>query len=378
MANDIDWRSSGVSEGDITVEMLSPTNLTDSYGVLDGVILSGSKLSASYYGETRTSGTLKYEGNGWRRGSFLRVIYNSKTDSRLKRVLGTYVATSDPAVRDHGSWVTTLSLQSAGLYTLSKDPHAEPWVLNSGAYVRDAMHSILKSVNRPYTDDAHSNKYVSSAVVLERDKTTLSWLNSLASMSGLRLECNQNGSTAIKDYIQPSQKPANMTLDLSDPRGVVVNTNIKRTTDYLSIPGQTAVVFRYTTNEKTSDNKTEAVEHYITATATATGNAAPSVRGYNVVNYYNLSNLDPQTQWHAQELADQYLREQTHETVEWTIKTTYLPLWEGDVINLVVPDGVNGYSGTRKCLVKSVDIDLDTMALSLSLKETNDYTDLTD
>ena len=40
------------------------------------------------------------------------------------------------------------------------------------------------------------------------------------------------------------------------------------------------------------------------------------------------------------------------------------------MVSLVVPDGEERYRGARKCLVKSVDLALDTMQMKLTLKET--------
>lgn len=365
----VDWRSSAVSEGTITVDMVSPNNPDQVYGQLDGIIRSGSSISSAYYGDNRTSGSLKFAGDGWVLGSFLRISYTSEAAGG-KRTIGTYVATENPATRKNGQWITTLTLQSAGLYTLSKDNNPYPWTLNAGAHVREAMHEILNSRNRPYSDMASSDTSVSSTIVLERGHTTQSWLYSLADIANLRLDCDQNGRTLIQDYVAPSKKTASMTLDISDSRGVIINSGIKRSTDYLSYPGESAVVFRYTTSEKDSSGKMKSVEHYITGVATATGNAAPNVRGYTVTDYHNVSELNPQTARHAQELATQYLAENSVETVEWSLSTSYLPLWEGDVVDLIIPDGVNGYSGKRHCLVKSVDIDLETMQLDLVLKET--------
>lgn len=43
----------------LTFQMVSPTNIEQVYGELDGVDLSGSSLTAAYYTDTRTSGKLR-------------------------------------------------------------------------------------------------------------------------------------------------------------------------------------------------------------------------------------------------------------------------------------------------------------------------------
>ena len=54
---------------------VSPTNLNDVRGVLTGVDLGASSLTASYYTDTRTSGSLRVCDDSWVRGSFIRVVH---------------------------------------------------------------------------------------------------------------------------------------------------------------------------------------------------------------------------------------------------------------------------------------------------------------
>ena len=89
-----------------------------------------------------------------------------------------------------------------------------------------------------------------------------------------------------------------------------------------------------------------------------------------MTDFRSLSELSPQTVARAQQLANQYLKEQAAELITWELTTTYLPIWEGDVVDLVINDGMNAYRGVRKCLVKNIELDLATMTMHLTLKET--------
>jgi hypothetical protein len=89
-----------------------------------------------------------------------------------------------------------------------------------------------------------------------------------------------------------------------------------------------------------------------------------------VTDFRTVNELSPATQATADALAKQYLAKGAVEQVEWELSTIYLPLWEGDVVDLVVRDGEAQYQGTRKCLVKSGTIDLEHMRMKLTLKET--------
>ena len=97
---------------------------------------------------------------------------------------------------------------------------------------------------------------------------------------------------------------------------------------------------------------------------------AHAKRGYTVTNFVSVSDLTNHSAAEAQKRAETLLKRDQRELVEWQLTTTYLPLWEGDVVELVVHDGMKDYQGVRKCLVKIVDIDLLHMTMQLTLKET--------
>ena len=96
-----------------------------------------------------------------------------------------------------------------------------------------------------------------------------------------------------------------------------------------------------------------------------------AVRGYNVVDFRELTEMSPATAARAQQLAKQYLAADSIEHVEWQLSTIYLPIWEGDTVELVISDGEEAYQGVRHCLVKNVELKLSDMTMQLTLKETS-------
>ena len=72
----MDIKDSALSEGTISVFMVSQTNLNNSLGELRDVDLSSSSLTYDYYSDTRTSGKLTFHGaSQYIRGSFIRIVY---------------------------------------------------------------------------------------------------------------------------------------------------------------------------------------------------------------------------------------------------------------------------------------------------------------
>ena len=346
----------------VEVEMVSPSNVNDSMGVLDGVELASSKLTCGYYTDTRTSGTLRVVGDGWRRGSFLRVRARVPELSH-DRVLGTYIVTADDAARQDGTWVYDLELKSV-LHGLSTDVRPANWALAKNAYALKAMRQLLELAGRPYDlSDAVDYRY-KTAKVFEGGKTRLERMFQLCEDSGNRLDVDPMGRVTVSRYVAPANRAWTYVLQPGSARGMVAD-GLQRSTDWLSMRTESSVRFTYSTGEGK-----KAKEHVITATARqASGNTAQK-RGYVVSDYHELTEMSPKTAARATQLAKQYLSQSSKEQVEWKLSMPYLPIWEGDVAMLEVPDGMDEYTGQRRCLVKSLDIALDTLAMDVTLKET--------
>lgn len=365
----IDWRRQDRHDK-LTFKMVSPTNINQVYGDLEGVDLSGSTLSAAYYSDTRTSGALRVVGGNWRRGSLLRVIHEVPEWGH-RRELGTYIVTDDPATRENGVWVTELSLHSR-LFGLSVDKHVKPWTIAKGARALKAMEQSLKAAGCPYrkVGSVKDCKY-SSAKVIESGTPRLSALFTLSNAAKDRLDVDGHGYVTISPYVAPSSMAASYRIDLADARGVVQD-GITRSTDWLQLPSIAGVSYKYSAKVKKS-GKTTTVQKEIVGVARVSSGLHQSYtkRGYNVVDFRSLSSMNPVTQARANEIAASDLKSGARELIEWELTTTYLPIWEGDVVTLVVHDGPSEYRGTRKCLVKSLDLELEHMTMRLLLKETS-------
>lgn len=360
---EVDWRDPRRRDR-IRVEMVSPTNLDDIYGELEGIDLSGSSLSAAYYTDTRTSGMLSVVGDGWVRGSFLRIIHEAP-DQGYSNTLGTYLVVDDDATEQNGIWHYTLELQSM-LYALVTEKARRPWTIAKGAGALKTIKQILESSNRKYISKNAKDYTMSSPLVMESGQTMLSRIFALSQLSGNRIDVDCKGYVTIEPYILPDKKIPKLTLDLADPRGVV-SDGVSRSTDWLKMPTEAVVSYKYTTQV---NGKSVEQEINSWATVSADNHASRSIRGYVVTDFRTVSDMSPQTQAQADRLAKEYLAGDSKEHVTWNIETSYIPVWEGDVVELVVHDGLPQYTGTRKCLVKSVELGLQFMKMRITLKET--------
>lgn len=362
MAALMDWRDL-TRQDRIVVRMVNPTNVDAVIGDLDGVDLHGSSLTAGYYTDTRTSGKLRVVGNGWVRNSFVRVIYQVP-EWNWSRELGTYIVTNDDADRVNGEWVTDLTLQSV-LYGLSTDKLVKPWVIANNAMVLKAATQCVTSPRFKYDFGGASDARVKGAKVMKTGTDRLSIMYALCQMANNRLDVDGHGRVTLRKYVAPAQKTPVWRIDLEHPRGVALD-GLSRSSDYLEMPNVVGVCYRYT---DTVNNKS--VEREIRASARVSSSSphAYGQRGYTITDFRELNEMSPATAARAQQLANQYLANDSVEHVEWELSTVYLPIWEGDVVDLVVPDGERAYQGIRRCLVKNVDLNLGSMAMKLTLKE---------
>ena len=355
----MDWHDL-TRTGEVVVEQVSPTNLDATMGRLEGVDLGGSSLSWGYYADTRTTGKLRVVGDGWQRGSMLRVTYRIP-EWGWQRELGTYIVTNDSASREHGAWTYDLDLQSV-LYGLSTDLLVRPWAIARNAMALTAARQLVEAAGRELLSDGAHDMRLKSPKVIETGTSRLSALFALADMCGDRLDVDGHGRVLLEPYVSPASKVPTLTIDLADQRGVALD-GIQRSTDWLKMPNVAAVQFTYNAGGKQR-------EINASASIAASSRQSQSARGYTVTDLHTLTEMSPATAQRAQQLAAQYLANDATEHVEWELSTTYLPIKAGDVVELVIHDGLADYRGRRKCLVKSCELDLGDMTMALTLKET--------
>lgn len=381
-----DWRDT-TARHVVRVVMVSQTNLEDQLGELEGVDLSGSSLEWGYYTDLRTSGRLRVWGDGWERGRFLRV-YHDVPKYGFTEVLGTYIVTSDDAELVNGRWVYELELQST-LQMLVDDLLTRPWVIPRGASSLDAVrqviggsgaHSMRKTLATlagagdsevELDTSLAEDKQATTAQVMQAGQSRLECLFALCKMGSNRLDVSPWGHYTVSRRRSLSSVEPKYRLDMADTRGVIVDGSVRHRTDWLELPDTYAVEHTYTEkDESDSKSKSEQREIYGEARVKASSSHAIANRGYSIVHFESLREMEPKTAMRASEIARQRLAEDSVELMEWELETVYLPLREGDVVELVVRYGPKEYVGVRRCFVKEIEVELEHMTMRMTLKET--------
>lgn len=362
MAALMDWRDTTRADK-IIFQMVNPSNIDAVMGELEGVELNGATLSAGYYTDTRTSGKIHVVGEGWKRGSFVRVIHQVP-EWNYSRELGTYLVTNDDRSRELGTWGYDLTLQSL-LFGLSTDKLVRPWVIANNAMMMKAAAQCLDATGYRYNFAGAADYRFKGARVMETGTDRLSIMYALSKLGNNRIDIDGHGRVTMSKYLAPSAKVPVFRIDLNDQRGVAID-GLSGSTDFLEIPNVVGVCYKHNT---TRNGKSVQQEINASAQVSSSSPHAHGQRGYTVTDFRELSEISPATAARAQQLAQQYLANDSIEHVEWQLTTIYLPIWEGDVVDLVIHDGEKAYQGVRRCLVKNVELKLQDMTMQLTLKE---------
>jgi hypothetical protein len=333
-------------------EQVSPTSL-EVIGPLTDVVLESSSITAAYYTDTRTSAQLEVRNSNWVRGAFIRITHWLEGED-YRHTLGTYVVVSDDATRKNGEWVTTLMCQSV-LYTLSTDIQPKVLTIKKNGSTRKAIKSILSTSGRKYRfTDSDDYKY-SEAKVYEVGKSQLTRLFDICNTSKRRVEVDPDGYVRIEKAVSHMSKTPKHTLDISDRHGIM-HDDLKRSSNLLEMPDRAVVAYSPGPDEND-----------IIGYATTKIQMDVGARGFSVTEFHSVTDPPSKTQKGIDSLAKSYIKNNV-ELVDWDVTIQYLPIWEGDALTLVTDDVEERYAGGVKVFVKSMDIDLATMQIGLTLK----------
>ena len=357
---DVSWKDLRVSHI-LNFVMVSPVDLNASYGLLEGVDLTSSTIDQGYYTDDRISGSLKVYGEGWEPGSMIRVLHMIP-ELDYTREEGTFIVTNAPAERSNGVWSRTLELHSK-LWGLAQEKPPELWKISKNAKYLKAFGNMLSTAGYTYLIDEDANDGTFTTTRLyDACESWQTRLFDLADLSGNRIEVDGHGRIVIEPYISPSLRSPEYRFHLHDSRGMV-SDDLSLTTNFATAPGRTIVRYQYSDDDGT--------EHDIIGWADVQNEFSKNVRGYLVTDVQVVSELNPATEQKAIAVAKERLAQQSVEKIEWSVTVPYIPLHEGDVVELVIDDGYKRYQGQRLCMVKNLSWNLGDMTMRLTLKETS-------
>lgn len=351
----MDWKDLTIP-GRMRAWMVEPNRLGNVLGELTGVQWDACSIECGYYIDTRTTAKLVVHDGNWDGRAWIRLTWET-TDATI--VIGTYVVTDEPCDSEYGRDCYELSLNSV-LFALSQEFDDNPWTISKGAYTSACLKRLFNKIGHAYSDANLKEYRAEKSYVLERGKSVLDWLFDIADHTGNRVDVNGYGVVTFSRRIAPQSIPQKFILDIKDERGLIKG-GLHRDTDRLNTPGRVVIHHQVGSGDNAKD---------IVAHADAKGSASYSYRGYLKVDFQSVSDMSPETYAQALKLAQQSIKEQGVQQIEWSFPIVALPIWEGTGVTLLPHN--TWYTGARKCFVKSIemsDLNLNRPTMNLTLKE---------
>lgn len=346
----------------LTAQLVSPSDYSE-IGWLEG--LTGGSVTDDCDTDTRIAATLTTVApETYVDLAMVRLWHEARFSDRttFTELLGTFFALRTSERWQSGANVVTFDLKSA-LYGLSNDVAPTPKVIAKNAYARAAYESICKDCRRPHRWLDANNKRFAANKVLDAGKTELTRLHELASLSGNRLDVDEQGRLTFSAYVRPGNRAVSMELEADSP--LVLASGITRSTDEMVIPSRAIVTWNHSQKVKVK-GKTTTQQKAITAVADVSSGSHSSLgrRGYRVSTYHTEDDLGTSTAL-AQQMARKYLDLEDDVSVTWEVPCRWFEVKSGQVIRWRPPDE----DTYRRCLVSRVSRDLRTFTQTLTLKE---------
>lgn len=361
----------------LVFQQISPTNLNKVLGTLRNVILSESSITAGYYTDARVQATIVCHDSNWVRGAFIRIT-DTVPEKNWSRVLGTFVVTNDDATITNGVWKTTYTCYSL-IWTLSKDYRSSALQISKNGSSRTALKSICKTSGRPYRDTASDVKY-KAMKVYPVGTTQLERIFDICDATKRRLDVDPDGTLRTDKRTSLGKKTPLYTLDYS-AGNTIMHDDFSRSSNLLELPDASVAYYSWTeqTKQKTKNKSGKTVEKTVntkkelSTEATRVISTEAGKRPFRIALYNQVANTDHNKQEYTKESlkkkAKSYLTA-SYERIKWKGTIQYLPIWEGDVLRIVLPDKYGKYAGNQKVYVQEMTLNLDTMQIQVTLRST--------
>lgn len=331
----------------------------------------GGQVSYDYFGSDKASAALTVPNGDQSDTAWVRIWHDVAREdgSTWTECMGTFVGRDSKMSTVAGGMWRDLDLQSA-LWAMRQDYDPYPVAVQKGGSVRQKCEELCAAAMRPMAWEGRDAHFLSTRVIPVGDARSENLRNVCGDDKQVWLR--DDGYVLIRDYVSPHQRTASMTIRADGTGSHVIVGTLARNGTRLSTPNRVVVTHQYAVDVTNSRGETKQEEH-VTAGYADTGTEADArlidSRGVRVTSLKQVDEMSPETPQEASRLARIELNKFSP-TVEWTLDATWMPLRAGEVVMFspgqYATDGDDSY---RRCQVKSVDVDLRTWVLHVSMKE---------
>lgn len=342
----IDWRDPARRDV-LRFQMIDPNNLEEVYGDLTDVQLGSTSILYGYYTDTRYSSGISFlKSNNYIENAWIRIIHEVPAED-YSNELGTFIPTSPSEIRK-GAIVVSLDLQSP-LWGLKDDLTTAKFSIGKKTSLLKAIKRICDNCHRPYLFNNPNDVTTDKAIVYDAGESYLSILFDLCELTKNRMDVDGHGRLTFDPAPDHSKITPTWTLDYDDQRSMIIDGTVKMEKLVDDIPSRTIVINEDIVGVADLEDGVSYSAHQ---------------RGYVKAEKYEVKSATTKSK--ANSAAKTRLKKFTKST-EWTMDCLYFPGMPGDNVTFVL-DGEK-----RVCMIKSIDpLDLETMTMTITLKETSD------
>ena len=325
-------------------EMVSPFDLDDSLGFMQGVNAGESSLQWGYYAQLRTTGSLSVVDCDYIANALVRVwAIFQQGDERERIELGTYFVDSSDMTYRFGRWTGTMNLHST-LLRYEDDRLSAPESAAKGSSARARFAKLVTDaggaaeVMGDVADAAFSASLVWDFGTKVRD-----CLQDCADAVDGRIDVDPHGRTILERYVVPSSRPVSYTWPSGERSITMAGLGLEDSA--YSSPNRFAV--KYENDE---------VSVYAHCDVPPEHWASYENVGRRINDVHELNELDPATYENALAIAQRYRAANMSRTRKWLARGFYHPVRTGQVVRFVYDDG--GGSVDKTVMVQQIDMKL--------------------
>ena len=329
----------------LTVQMVDPWNIEKTRGVLEGV--TKSSTTDGYYSDTKISGSIETIGDNYIPGSWLRIA----VDGEPVATLGVQSVKSTQA--PEGTEKKSYTLQSV-LWMLDADVNSDLVTIGQNTTGSAVIRSIGKTTGKSVTfSPGWRDSLYQTAKVYERTDSYRKILADICSKANDQLGADAYGRIEIAPYTAPASKTSSWTIDVDDPRGVVLSPGYDDDDETGNAYNRTLVI-------ATGLNDQTIVA---ASDAPASDPVSWAQRGWTRTAVHQVSDMTPFTQDRANQLVSQYIPDDRSRGITRSCTCLYFPVAGGDVVDWI-QDGKRS-----RYLVQTVDNDYFAWTSKLTMKK---------
>lgn len=353
-----DWAKSGIRD---TYRWVMCDNRTMAE-IEDLTGFREARISASYEGDLKFTGTVDVSGSNFVTGRLLRCYHTATLESEGKSkttCLGTFFVDNDDLTYLHGRYSGSMQLSSMLLrFTEARD--TTPWTFTKGKSALSSWWQLMQSEGaKNYSTVSVKDANWKKTEVVDFGETRIKTMNVVADFLKAQVGVNPKGYITLTPYVAPKDKPVSWSVPYGASSLVFegVNVNVNRS----NCVNRYSVLYEQSVEQKVQDGvykakytdsnnvthqkgdpkfKTTKVKVPIYGCAELEESNAYSFakRGRHVDETETLQNMTPETKDRANEIAKQRLGRYSRGSVQYTFDSYYMPYTIGDVIRFTYRD----------------------------------------